>query len=135
MVHGMSRLVGENTGTIPACYATGAVSGGDYVGGLVGCNEGGTIMASYSIGSVRVLIKSEVIGENGGKITACYATGTVSGVTMWRSGGIWCSRYEYGLFLDMQTTAGWQFWRERMMTSQMRTLSIYQNASWQTRDG
>ena len=50
-------LVGKNySATISACYSTGSVEGGsnNYVGGLVGWNEGvsATISACYSTGSV-----------------------------------------------------------------------------------
>ena len=38
--------------TITASYATGTVSGDDYVGGLFGYSGGGTISASYATGSV-----------------------------------------------------------------------------------
>ena len=46
-------LVGANdyNGTINNSYSTGSVSGGGYVGGLVGYNDG-TISNSYSTGSV-----------------------------------------------------------------------------------
>ena len=48
-------LVGDNEGSIRASYATGAVhggAGGDAVGGLVG-NNGGSITASYAMGKVN----------------------------------------------------------------------------------
>ncbi len=48
-------LVGSNDGNITASYATGSVSGGDgidYVGGLVGYQNIGSITASYATGSV-----------------------------------------------------------------------------------
>ena len=46
-------LVGQNGGgTIIACYATGNASGASDVGGLVGVNEGGEITNSYATGIV-----------------------------------------------------------------------------------
>ena len=46
-------LAGSNSGTITDSYATGSVSGGTNVGGLVGRNSsGGAITASYAAGSV-----------------------------------------------------------------------------------
>ncbi len=47
-------LVGQNySSTISNAYATGAVSGtGDYVGGLVGLNYRGTINNAYATGAV-----------------------------------------------------------------------------------
>ena len=75
-------LVGQNDGTISACYATGNVTGtGENVGGLVGFNNG-TIRACYATGdasgtqSVGGLVG---ISESSGTIIACYATGAASG--------------------------------------------------------
>ena len=46
-------LVGEDVdGTIVDSFATGTVSGGDYVGGLVGLGSGGTITNSYATGAI-----------------------------------------------------------------------------------
>jgi hypothetical protein len=66
-------LVGENDGTLTNCYATGSVSGGYYVGGLVGYNNRGTI-------------------------TECYATGAVSG-NYYYIGGL-CGRNDDGTITD-----------------------------------
>ena len=81
-------LVGFNSGTITACYATGSAAGGDdgfnSVGGLVGFN-GGTITACYATGPVAGSDDSDdsvggLVGFNQeGPITACYATGSVAG--------------------------------------------------------
>ena len=76
-------LVGRNRGGVTASYATGPVSGGSDVGGLVGGNSNyGTITASYATGPVSG--DSDVGGLVGGNsnyctITASYATGPVSG--------------------------------------------------------
>ena len=75
-------LAGSNSGTITASYATGSVSGGDYVGGLVGRNSsGGAITGSYAAGSVSGgdLHVGGLVGNNSGAITGSYATGSVSG--------------------------------------------------------
>ena len=56
---GESRISGSDSATVKDCYATAAVSGNDYVGGVVG-----NINASS-------MYSSTVIN--------CYATGTVSG--------------------------------------------------------
>ena len=48
-------LVGSNFGTISGCYTTGNATGTDvdtYVGGLVGQNDGGSIVACYATGTV-----------------------------------------------------------------------------------
>ena len=53
---------------------------GDYVGGLVGFNDGGTVTNSYTTGSVtgddRV---GGLVGWNSGTVTNSYATGNVTG--------------------------------------------------------
>ena len=91
-------LLGVNdSGTISACYATGAVTGstagGDggnaFVGGLLGVNDSGTISACYATGSVTGSTaggKDAVVGglvgiNNSGTTRACYAMGGVRGST------------------------------------------------------
>ena len=74
-------LVGENNGgTINNSYSTGRVTGtGTYIGGLVGENDGATINNSYSTG--RVGSNSRVGGlvgyNDGGTINNSYSTGRV----------------------------------------------------------
>ena len=81
-------LVGYLWGSITSSYATGAVSGDDYVGGLVGNLYSGSISGSHATGSVSGW--SYVGGlagtagpvndpHNGGSIDTSYATGAVSG--------------------------------------------------------
>jgi filamentous hemagglutinin family protein len=76
-------LVGQNTNaTISNSYATGDVSGGGLVGGLVGSNSsGGTISNSYATGDVSGggLVGGLVGSNDGGTISNSYATGDVSG--------------------------------------------------------
>jgi hypothetical protein len=80
-------LVGYNWGDVTQCYSTGAVSGKDRVGGLVGANDGengrGTLAQCYSTGAVSG--GSDVGGlvganaERGELVAECYSTGAVSG--------------------------------------------------------
>ena len=82
-------LVGANQGTVSHSYATGNVSGYGCVGGLVGSNDFGLINSSYSTGSVsggRKYLGGLAGCNNGGTIIASYATGSVSGDT--RVGGL-----------------------------------------------
>ena len=76
-------LAGSNSGAITDSYATGSVSGGSNVGGLVGRNSsGGAITGSYAAGSVSGNFRvGGLVGNNsfGGAITGSYATGSVSG--------------------------------------------------------
>lgn len=75
--------VGVNGGTIENCFASGTVTGSNYVGGLVGSNSStGVIRGSYSHVNVT---GSECVGSltgenyNGGTLQNSYATGNVTG--------------------------------------------------------
>jgi hypothetical protein len=75
-------LVGYNGGTISNSYALGSVNGSSSVGGLVGATYGGsTINNSYATGSVTGSTYSGgLVGRNSnGTITNSYASGSVSG--------------------------------------------------------
>ena len=82
-------LVGCNaSATVSACDVTGAVSGGGGVGGLVGLNTG-TLSDCWT--SCKVSGRENVGGLVGcnnsyGKISRCYVSGTVSGD--WYAGGL-----------------------------------------------
>ena len=73
-------LAGTNQGAIRASYATGRVSGGTSVGGLVGFNAFGGVYASYA----TVVVSGEttvggLVGFNFGMVSASYATGGTTG--------------------------------------------------------
>ncbi|WP_333572849.1 MBG domain-containing protein [Sphingomonas sp.] len=88
-------LVGRNAGTIAQAFATGAVTGSESLGGLVGENaSGGTIDRSYATGAVAATVfilasglptrttytrVGGLVGYNieGSRITNVYATGSV----------------------------------------------------------
>ncbi len=84
-INGMGRLVGglagDNGGSVISSYSTGSVSGYDYVGGLVGYNQGNAIItSSYSSGLVRGYdLVGGLVGGNGGCITSSYNSGSVNG--------------------------------------------------------
>ncbi len=73
-------LVGENSGgSITNSYGTGAASGIEDIGGLVGSNWG-SIAVSYSSGSVNATYSGGgLVGTNGDSIVASYSSGSVSG--------------------------------------------------------
>jgi hypothetical protein len=74
-------LCGYNDGgTISNCYSEGSVSGASTIGGLCGTN-GGTINNSYSTGTVTGTqdYVGGVCGTNGGPISDSYSTNSVSG--------------------------------------------------------
>ena len=79
-IPGIGGLVGTNFGSITSSYATGAVDGYP-AGGLTGYNNG-TIISSYATGPVTGTTVGGLVGRNGrrpGRISASYATGSVSG--------------------------------------------------------
>jgi hypothetical protein len=100
--NGTGALVGTNQGSISNSYATGTVSGGSYVGGLVGNNYGAASNASISNSHATVTVSGSsrvggLAGGNygsGGSITNSYATGTVvgsstaGGLVGWNNGSI-----------------------------------------------
>ena len=72
----------EDGGTVTQCYSTGEVSGGWYVGGLVGDNYSGTVTQCYSTGcgQRQLGVSAGWWGAtHGGTVTQCYSTGAVSG--------------------------------------------------------
>lgn len=73
-------LLGKNGGSIINCYAIGEVSGYHRVGGLVGANFGVSISNCYSTGSISGNWKvGGLVGDGGSSISNSYATGSVSG--------------------------------------------------------
>jgi hypothetical protein len=91
-------LAGYNyDGAVSKCYARGAVSGADYVGGLVGKNSFGTIVSNCSAtgavgGDCDV---GGLVGSNHNEISNCCASGGVAGDD--KIGGLVGSNYgSYG---------------------------------------
>ncbi len=77
-------LVGyDNGGSITNSYVTGTVSGRNRVASLIGYTNGGSITNSYAAGAVTAAAYAgSLIGYNNrGSITNSYATGTVTGTS------------------------------------------------------
>ena len=80
-------LAGYNGGSITSSWASGSVTGFEYIGGLVGLNYvGATITGSNASGAVTApFIAGEfsntggLVGENDGSINTSHATGNVNG--------------------------------------------------------
>lgn len=76
-------LVGENNpGTVEYCYAHVSVNAANgRIGGLVGFNVGGTVYHSHTTANVHGgWYVGGVVGRNvGGTVQLCYATGNISG--------------------------------------------------------
>ncbi|MFC4305285.1 S-layer homology domain-containing protein [Cohnella boryungensis] len=89
---GAGGLVGSNDGRISSSHAEGSLSGGSYIGGLVGWNYGnGVIRDSYASGSGRGNDTiGGLVGLSQGYIFSSYATGSVS--DGWGMGGLVGSR-------------------------------------------
>ena len=72
-------LVGRNDGGLLGSYVTGQVSGHTYTGGLVGYNDS-AILGSYATGQVSGhTYTGGLVGYNALAIVGSYATGRVSG--------------------------------------------------------
>ena len=71
-----------DNGYVINCYATGAVTGTSYVGGLTGYNQNG-IINCYATGAVSGLYEiGGLVGNNfDGSISNCYSTGVVTGTS------------------------------------------------------
>lgn len=79
-------VAGSNAGTVENCSVTGTITGADdFVGGVVGYNNGGTGTVQNCSVTGAVTVTGDniggVVGENnGGTVLNCYTTGAVSGI-------------------------------------------------------
>ncbi|MGC8846151.1 MAG: PASTA domain-containing protein, partial [Candidatus Hydrogenedens sp.] len=74
-------LIGSNEGRADTCYANGSVSGTNNVGGLAG-NNTGTLNKCYSTNIVAgATTVGGLAGRNAGTISQCYSTSNVSGTS------------------------------------------------------
>ncbi len=79
-------LVGNNDGIVSNSYSTGRVTGYKRVGGLVGWNQH-TVSNSYSTAGVgRTRSVGGLVGYNTGTVSNSYSSGSVSG--FWYVGGL-----------------------------------------------
>jgi hypothetical protein len=135
--HNVGGLVGNNSGSLTACYATGSVGGVSQVGGLLGIN-GGSLISCYSTCSVSgTYAVGGLVGNNSGSLTACYAAGSVSGTyavggLVGSNGGLLTS-----CFGDMQTSrqtdgvgSGTSTGVTGKTTAEMKTLTTFTSAGW-----
>jgi hypothetical protein len=76
----VGSLAADNGGTVIHCYTTGAISGGDSVGGLAGNNGSwGTVTQCYSTAAVHGKWSAgALLGQNSGTMTHCYSGGVVT---------------------------------------------------------
>ena len=79
-------LVGENKGTVSNSYSSSNVNGRFGIGGLAGDNWG-SVSNSYSTGSVTgKWLVGGLVGDNWGSVSNSYSTGSVTG--KWLVGGL-----------------------------------------------
>jgi hypothetical protein len=85
-------LVGENlNGTVRDCYSNGNVVGDSHIGGLVGWNWG-SVSNSYAAGSVSGSgYGGGLVGDNSGMVSNSYSTGIVT-VRSYFGGLLGCNR-------------------------------------------
>jgi len=126
-------LVGWNEGSITACYTNGSVDGDRVVGGLVGLSEVSSITDSYAMVGVKGI--DDVGGLVGSSfyssITACYATGLVSGFNVHGLIG-WGFRDSISAcFWDVETTGQTiSYGGTGKTTTEMKTLSTFTSEGW-----
>ena len=75
-------VIGYNgSGTVTNCYTTGDVTGtSSVVGGVIGYNNSGTVTNCYATGNITGTTEvGGVVGNNPGTVTNCYATGNITG--------------------------------------------------------
>ncbi len=79
----VGSVVGCNEGKVQNCYNTGTVNGNNFVGGVVGYSNVATVNNCYNTGMVSGGESASVGGVvgcvNRGTVQNCYNTGTVSG--------------------------------------------------------
>ncbi|MFB6073724.1 MAG: beta strand repeat-containing protein [Haloarculaceae archaeon] len=99
-------LVGTNNGPIRQSYATGAVSGGTSVGGLVGTNyKYVTISDAYATGNVSASASvGGLVGYSSGSVARSYAVGNVTGD---RDVGGLVGRIPFGVYSATVTNSYW----------------------------
>jgi len=76
----VGALLGCNEGIVSNCYCSGKVTGHKDVGGMVGANNHGTVYNSQFTGSViGVDNVGGLTGRNNGTVSDSYSTGNVTG--------------------------------------------------------
>jgi hypothetical protein len=158
--YAVGGLVGDNRGSITACYSTGTVTGYTHVGGLVGLNYGditasystcaasgnqkigglagvnaGRIKTSYSTGAISGQRRvGGLVGLTTNQISACYSTGAVSGST--HVGGLVGERNESSgvvavCFWDTETSGQTtSAGGTGLTTAEMQTATTFLDAGW-----
>ncbi len=129
-------LIGANGGAISSCKAAGEVTSRLGAGGLVGENyANGTVVGCYA--EAVVIIQYDgggLVSTNYGTISGCYAAATIGGNSDY-GGGLIASNTDSGTirssFWEIGTSQRVNSYGGKGLTSsQMKTVSIFQNAGW-----
>ncbi|MFO7775646.1 MAG: hypothetical protein R6W89_07610, partial [Candidatus Hydrogenedentota bacterium] len=113
----VGAIAGVMNGVIHSCYSTNAVSGSEYVGGLVGsAASDGRIYSSYAAGPV------DAPGENVGGIVGRHRYSTVISTTHVS----FCSFWDIGATEQEQSTGG----GVGVPTAQMGEPSTFEEVGW-----
>jgi hypothetical protein len=140
-------LVGFNMGSVSDSYASGAVSGGYNVGGLVGQNTG-TVSNCYSTANVTGSGWGigGLVGSNGefrydGRVTNCYSTGSVTGYDE-HVGGLVGKNEDSRAGVNFRGTVRNSFWDVETsgqatsaagtgrITAEMKDIATFSGAGW-----
>lgn len=128
-------VVANSRGAVSNCYSTGVLSGGVYVGGLVGYSDyRGTVAGCYSTVAARGYVTGGLIGYNGGAVTQCYSTGAVTSYGTSRVGGLVADGHvknATACFWDTQTSGQIQSaGGTGKTTAEMQTATTFLDAGW-----
>jgi uncharacterized repeat protein (TIGR02543 family) len=75
---GFGGVVGQNHGTVSNCYFIGNIES-VFAGGVVSLNTYGAIVTnSYSMGNIGGSPAGGIVASNGGSITYCYSTASIT---------------------------------------------------------
>ncbi len=135
-------LIGDLGSSLDRCFASGAVSGGDSVGGLIGFMYTGAVTNCYAWGDVTATGSYYGVGGllgylESGSLAFCYSRGAVFGAG--KQGGL------VGGYSSHEEPASFCFWDTESSgevsslvgkgatTARMQTISTFANADWHGR--
>lgn len=117
------------TTQINNCFATGTISGTNYIGGLTGLNQGTSLNNDYFIGSVSATgtIAGGLVGWNKAAINYSYASATITGTT---SGALVGNEQgtSTNLFYDSDVATGGS--GTGKTTAEMKTQTTFTDSGW-----
>jgi hypothetical protein len=137
----LGGLVGSNSGSVSACYATGRITGNDFLGGLVGWNAG-TVTNSYAAVDIHCeemnVGMGGLVGAGQGRVVNSYSASTIldtfktpplGGLIGWQPSA---KPVVVNSFWDQQATGIAESWGGGigLVTAQMQTAATFLNSGW-----